>query len=155
MFMGSRKKYILYLLLCLWLGIIFFFSNQPGVISIKQSDSIIYKITDIVSKKDEETIKHLSTKWTFLIRKTAHFLEFFILGLIIYLVLDIRKIKYTLITAIILAILFASLDEIHQLFVVGRTAKVFDVFIDSIGSFLAIIIVDFIKKKKINKHIIS
>lgn len=148
MFMKNKKKYFLYLLLVIWLGIIFFFSSQPGEVSLKQSDTIIYKITDIVSKKDEETKKHLSIKWTFLVRKTAHFLEYFVLGLVIYLVLDIRGIKYLQITAIILAILFASLDEIHQLFVVGRTAKVFDVFIDSIGATVAILGADFIKKRK-------
>lgn len=147
MFMKNKKKYFLYLLLVIWLGIIFFFSSQPGEVSLKQSDTIIYKITDIVSKKDEETKKHLSIKWTFLVRKTAHFLEYFVLGLIIYLVLDIRGIKYLQITAIILALLFASLDEIHQLFVVGRTAKVFDVFIDSIGATVAILGAEFIKKR--------
>lgn len=145
--MKNKKKYFLYLLLVIWLGIIFFFSSQPGEVSLKQSDTIIYKITDIVSKKDEETKKHLSIKWTFLVRKTAHFLEYFVLGLIIYLVLDIRGIKYLQITAIILALLFASLDEIHQLFVVGRTAKVFDVFIDSIGATVAILGAEFIKKR--------
>lgn len=147
MFMKNKKKYFLYLLLVIWLGIIFFFSSQSGEVSLKQSDTIIYKITDIVSKKDVETKKHLSIKWTFLVRKTAHFLEYFVLGLIIYLVLDIRGIKYLQITAIILAILFASLDEIHQLFVVGRTAKVFDVFIDSVGATIAIFGANFIKRK--------
>ncbi len=145
--MKNKKKYFLYLLLVIWLGIIFFFSSQSGEVSLKQSDTIIYKITDIVSKKDVETKKHLSIKWTFLVRKTAHFLEYFVLGLIIYLVLDIRGIKYLQITAIILAILFASLDEIHQLFVVGRTAKVFDVFIDSVGATIAIFGANFIKRK--------
>lgn len=146
MFMENRKKYFLYILLVLWLGVIFFFSSQPGEVSLKQSDTIIYKITDIVSDKDIETKEDISKKWTFLVRKTAHFLEYFILGLIIYLVFDERKVKYKVLSAIIFAILCATMDEIHQLFVIGRTAKVFDIFIDTLGATIAIFAANFIKK---------
>lgn len=149
--METKKKYFLYIILVIWLAVIFFFSHQPGEISIKQSDTIIHKITDKVSNKDEETKENISLKWTFLVRKIAHFLEYFILGLIIFLVLDIRRVKYPLISAIILSIFCASLDEIHQLFVIGRTARVFDVFVDSLGASLAIFSVNFIKKSKETK----
>lgn len=150
--MENKKKYFLYLLLVIWLGLIFFFSSQPGEVSLKQSDTIIYKITDIVSQKDDEAKEKISIKWTFLVRKTAHFFEYFVLGIIIYLVLAERKIKYSLIIAIILSIIFSSLDEIHQIFVIGRTAKVFDVFIDSMGATLSIFGTYLIRK---NKHMIS
>lgn len=146
--MENRKKHILYILLITWLCGIFFFSNQPGEISIKQSDTIIYKITDIISTKNEEEKENISEKWTLFVRKTAHFLEYFILGLIVYLVLDSRNIKYIVTSAIIVSILFASLDEIHQIFVVGRTSKVFDVFIDTLGSSIAILGTHFIKRNK-------
>lgn len=147
-FMETRKKYILYILLIVWLCGIFFFSNQTGDVSIKQSDTIIYKITDIISTKNQEEKENISKKWTFFVRKTAHFLEYFILGLIIYLVLDARNIKHIFISAIISVILFASLDEIHQLFVDGRTTKVFDVLVDTLGASLAIFCTHFIKKNK-------
>lgn len=146
--METKKKIFFGILLVIWLCVIFFFSSQPGEVSLKQSDTIIYKITDVVSKKDEETKKDISLKWTFLVRKTAHFLEYFILGLIIYLVLDTRGIKYIIISSVILTILFASLDEIHQIFVVGRTPKIFDICIDTLGSCTAIMCASFIKKNK-------
>lgn len=146
--MKNRKKNIFLILLIIWLCVIFFFSNQSGELSIKQSDTLIYKITDIVSTKDVKEKESISTKWTFYVRKTAHFLEYFVLGLIIYIVLDLRKVKYILTNAIIFSILCASLDEIHQLFVIGRTAKILDVIIDTIGSSLAIIVANFIKKSK-------
>lgn len=147
-FMRNKKKICIYVLLVVWLCGIFFFSNQPGNVSIKQSDTIIYKITDIISTKNIEEKEYISIKWTFFVRKTAHFLEYFILGLIIYLVLDIKSIKHSLLWAIIISILCASLDEIHQLFVTGRTSQVFDVFIDTIGASIAIFFAHFIKKNK-------
>jgi len=72
----------------------------------------------------------------------------FAFHLIIYLALSyffIRALKntYTNIApakAVLFTVIFASLygltDEFHQLFVVGRNASIFDLFIDSIGSFI-------------------
>jgi VanZ family protein len=41
-------------------------------------------------------------------------------------------------TAFILAVGFAGLDEMHQVFVLGRTASVFDVGWDGLGAMLAL-----------------
>ena len=52
-------------------------------------------------------------------------------------------------------VLYASTDEIHQLFVPGRSGMVRDVFIDSIGGIIGVgitFIYENIKKKKSLKH---
>ena len=52
------------------------------------------------------------------------------------------------IIAIISCIIFAILDETHQIFSNGRTPQVLDIIIDSIGSTLGITIINILKRKK-------
>ncbi len=61
----------------------------------------------------------------------------------------IRKLGYgsTIITFAI-CLVYATLDEIHQLFVPGRGAQVRDVFIDSAGAAVGIIVYWVIMKLK-------
>ena len=46
--------------------------------------------------------------------------------------------------AVFFAFLYACSDEVHQLFVVGRAGQVKDVFIDTFGSFLGVLLYSFI-----------
>lgn len=52
--------------------------------------------------------------------------------------------------AIIICILYATSDELHQLFVMGRSCELRDVFIDSLGSVSGIIIYNLRDCSKIN-----
>jgi len=78
-----------------------------------------------------------------IIRKCAHFTEYFILSLLI--LRGIRggrretHLRWALVTIIIVAA-YASLDEIHQIFVPGRTAAVPDVLLDTAGGIAAQIV---------------
>jgi len=73
----------------------------------------------------------------FVIRKTAHFLEFAVLfilynrGLTKSIQLPIKK---RLFLALALAIGYAMTDEFHQTKVLGRTGKPFDILVDSLGA---------------------
>ncbi|MCK4544690.1 VanZ family protein [candidate division WOR-3 bacterium] len=69
----------------------------------------------------------------------AHFLEYFIFGLLfkIGLYKTDKNRKYNIITVIIVSLFFASLDEIHQIIVPGRTPSIFDFFADFIGAGIA------------------
>jgi VanZ family protein len=74
------------------------------------------------------------------IRKCAHFTEYFVLSLLI--LRGIRAGRHgTRLAWAVLAILlvagYASLDEFHQRFVPGRTAAVTDVLIDTTGGVTA------------------
>jgi len=78
----------------------------------------------------------------FLVRKCAHFTEYFILSLLI--LRGIRAgakgmhLRWALLTILLVAG-YASLDEFHQSFVPGRTAAVGDVLIDTSGGAVALI----------------
>ncbi|HXX19469.1 MAG TPA: VanZ family protein [Candidatus Acidoferrum sp.] len=83
-----------------------------------------------------QTLQHFH----FLIRKCAHFTEYFILSLLI--LRGIRggrretHLRWALIAIIVVAG-YASLDEFHQMFVPGRTAAVTDVLLDTTGGIAA------------------
>lgn len=65
-----------------------------------------------------------------LIRKSAHFVEY---GVLFWLLLrgPMAKRPYT---ALALCIVYALLDEGHQMFVPGRTPSLYDVALDSTGA---------------------
>ena len=78
-----------------------------------------------------------------LIRKSAHFIEYFILSLLILRGIRGEKrelhLRWALIAILIVAG-YASLDELHQAFVPGRTAAVTDVLLDTTGGAAAQIV---------------
>lgn len=79
-----------------------------------------------------------------LIRKCGHFVEYFILSLLV--LRGIRagrrdaRIAWAL-AAIAIVACYASLDEFHQIFVPGRTPAITDVLLDTIGGICAQIVV--------------
>lgn len=78
-----------------------------------------------------------------IIRKCAHFTEYFILSLLILRAIRAGEkgmyLRWALITILIVAG-YASLDEYHQSFVPGRQAAVHDVLIDTSGGITAQIV---------------
>jgi VanZ family protein len=75
------------------------------------------------------------------IRKTAHFTEYFIFCVLLYRgVRGNRKgWRWTWgLAALFLAAGYSALDEIHQAFVVSRTASAYDSLLDSAGAFVAV-----------------
>lgn len=82
----------------------------------------------------------------FIIKKTAHILEYTILFLLWFKALGVIN----PFRALIFSLIYAFTDEIHQLFVPGRTGRLRDVGIDFIGMFIsAILIVKFDLWKKL------
>lgn len=86
----------------------------------------------------------------FFVRKTAHFTEYAILGLLFYLNLRHHSSQKQSPKFFALAILFSALyactDEFHQLFVPGRTGQPFDVLVDTLGATFGCLIVLAVQK---------
>lgn len=74
------------------------------------------------------------------VRKNAHFFIYFVLGILVLRVLRVSKFpgNKDLGLALLICVIYAICDELHQLFVPGRGAQVKDVFIDSAGAFVGI-----------------
>jgi len=78
------------------------------------------------------------------IRKTAHFTEYFVFYLLLFRGArgDRKGWRWTwALVALSIAAGYSALDEIHQAFVISRTASPWDSFLDSIGASVASILV--------------
>jgi len=137
----KNKKRIYLIISILIMAFIFIQSSLPAALSDAESNWLIRLIPGI----SENT----ALKLTFIVRKSAHFLEYTLLGLSLYLTFgnnrltdrrwDNRKWKKT--TGIfhekylpwLAGTLYAVTDELHQHFVPGRSCELRDVCIDSAG----------------------
>lgn len=126
------KKVLKLILVLVVMVLIFAFSNESGVKSTKRSDRVI----TVLFKNNKKT-NHLIT----FVRKGAHFIIYFLLGfLVINLFIEFNlSFSQIIIFSLLFCFLYASSDEIHQLFIVGRSGSLFDVLLDTISSFLGII----------------
>ena len=150
----KNKKLFHSILVIIWMLVIFNFSSQNGTKSTKTSGvvtSMVVNVTTSVTNKDipREEVKKKVEDSTFLVRKTAHFTEYLILGiLVLQLLSDYTKInKRMLIVSLIICYLYAVSDEVHQIFIPDRTAKVLDTFIDGAGSLVGITIYSIYQSK--------
>ena len=60
-----------------------------------------------------------------------------------------------LIVSLIICYLYAVSDEVHQIFIPGRTAKVLDTFIDGAGSLVGITIYSIYQRNVLKCRILS
>lgn len=117
---------ILIILIILWTCLIFLFSSQDG----GESSGFSRRFVEFFIKEPE-----IAEKVEPYVRKLAHFSEYG-LGGVLFISLfstydwsDKRKIT----TSILLGVWYATMDEIHQLMVPGRSGALKDVYIDSLG----------------------
>lgn len=147
--MRNKRLILGWVCLLLWIGLIFYMSNQPGDVSSKQS-GLVLKLFQAIGIDLNNELGELAT---FIVRKTAHFTEYFILYM---LTVNVMKYYFNINKAILYAFVFsffyACTDEIHQYFIPGRAMAFKDVLIDSSGALLSMIITKLnFKKKKKNK----
>lgn len=133
------KKAIFTTFVALWMGVIFWFSAQPAVESSKMSHSIGKVIGEVLvpdfkalSSEEQEAI---AEKIDYPVRKTAHAMEYAVLGGLLVLMYGSYEIigKKGMAYGILTGVAYAMTDEIHQLFVAGRSCQMTDVLIDSAG----------------------
>lgn len=98
------------------------------------SDSLMVRILENFELTDEQ-IEIIPETAVNIIRKSAHFAEYALLGILLAAVCtSFYKSKVsTLIISQLCGTLYAVSDEIHQYFVPGRSCQIKDMFIDSCG----------------------
>ncbi len=143
---GDVKSVVLYMknvlsviLVILWMIVIFINSNTPG--NDSGQNSRVVTSTIFSNRVNEDDIAN----YDYYIRKWAHIIEYLTLSVLIYnvfYVFGLKNIKYFINCVIVC--MYAITDEVHQLFVVGRSGMASDVVIDMIGYIIATVIVLFI-----------
>ena len=133
----NTSKSIYWIPVLIWMGFIFWMST--GTFSSENTSSIIVPIIKfIVHSISDERADFIHA----LIRKLGHITEYFILGGLVLRAfcsgtisaLTGKQILY----ALLLVVLYASSDEVHQSFVATRTASIIDVVIDTVGGALSV-----------------
>ena len=157
----SRTAIILSVLLIFQMFFIFAMSSFGPDSSNAQSNFFVDLISGLMPIKSGPMESNFDLKTLiFFVRKTAHFTEYAILGLLFYLNLkhhsnQKQSLKHhsnqkqspkLFALAVLFSALYACTDEFHQLFVPGRTGQIFDVFVDTLGATFGCLIVLVVQK---------
>ena len=142
----KTKRIILFIMIVSLNAIIFMFSGQDGKTSESLSDEVTIKVIDKYAEiKDKEISSDKKNKIVkdvrVFVRKSAHFAIYFLLGVIVYLFVRCYDVKKPFILALFVSAMCAGLDEFHQLFSPGRTARLYDVMIDALGSSAGMLVI--------------
>lgn len=152
------KKIVSWLAVAVWMFLIFYLSHQPA----SQSSDLSSGITDTIINTMQRLFPFIpldADLFHNLIRKSAHFVAYLILGVLVMQAQHVPKRKAALF-ALIICILYGATDEVHQLFIPGRSGEIRDVAIDSAGAatgiglyLLGVLIARrFTRKKQIENH---
>lgn len=133
-----------------WMVVIFCFSSDNAEQSSSKSLGIGQTIARVLVPDFDEWTTEKQEEWVegieYPIRKTGHAAEYAVLG---FLCMGTarswlqtgrreRNNKIVVFLAWFAATLYAASDEIHQLFVPGRSGQLSDVILDSIGALVGI-----------------
>ncbi len=133
------------LLLLAHMAVIFSFSSESREESGSRSEAITKAIARLLNPSFDDMTAEEQTAWVenlhFAVRKTAHFLEYALLGILSTgLLLLLRRhgwaripCLYTWLIPAVFCLIYAASDELHQLFV-DRGAQVQDVVLDFCGA---------------------
>lgn len=153
--MKNKRETIYWALLIIWSTGIFVMSNQPASISDYQSGGIIQMLSNIGIDMNNIFGEFAN----FVVRKCAHFLEYMVLALLCFNVLNLYfNMKRVAVITIAFVFVYACSDEIHQLFVMGREGSIRDVVIDTLGGITFVLIklcnLYIFNRNRLNKSVI-
>lgn len=141
--MIKRKKWIAFSLMILWMVLIFYFSAQAAPQSSEQSMGIV-KIIKSFAEKVSTSAKNLDISfWENVersLRKLAHGFIYFVLGILALNFMINCNVKRKKLMSLGICLVYAISDEVHQLFVPGRSGQISDVFVDFTGSILGVLL---------------
>ena len=149
-------RVITIILLISWMALIFSLSAENATESSKTSGGIIATVIEIFSSKFSELNildqQEIIESFQSVVRKAAHFSIYVVLGFLSFLVVSSYEkilLKYKILGGISFCVLYAITDEIHQLFVVGRSCELRDIVIDSCGAVLGVLVSWLILRSKL------
>ena len=122
----------------LWAVVIF--SLSTDAFSAERTDSFLYPIFHWLMPS--LTLQQF-VPIHFFIRKAAHFTEYFVFCVLLFRAVRGQRQGWRwtwALAALAISAGYAALDEVHQAFVISRTASPFDSLLDSTGAFAASIV---------------
>lgn len=150
-----RMKIIFRILVITWMVVIFCFSAADGKESSETSHEVGMFVGRILIPGFKEMSAEEQEEWAgkldYPIRKAAHASEYALLALLIFGALGkgnfFDRNRYSrYLWSLLFTALYAGSDEIHQLFVPGRSGNIIDVGIDSLGALTGLLVLFLIRQ---------
>lgn len=156
----SKKRFLYLIPVVVWMVFIFYMSGKTGQESSGQSGKISLFLTNLLEKVRQDPaqeVQNLQDMLELVIRKAAHMTEYAILFLLSYLAMVKISMSqsrfYNRSIAVLISLLYACSDEMHQLLVPGRSGRMIDVGIDMAG--VAIVLICMLLSKNTKWKIIG
>lgn len=137
------KRAIFAILIIINCIVIFNFSAQDSKKSTATSDVVVDRVVNTITTVNKKAKRESLKDWvTFCVRKSAHFIVYTSLGVWLMCLVNTFSIstKKRILICVIIGMVYATSDEIHQYFVGGRSAEIRDVCIDTCGVLFGIVI---------------
>ncbi len=138
----SYGRALFYLLpLIIWMTLIF--SASTGAGSSGHSFRLVMFLISFIREREISLTFDTLDSVNLILRKVAHISEYAILALLAarYIQFGASQLKRsTIFGSFVICVVYASIDELHQRFVPGRTGAVRDVLIDSTGALTALVL---------------
>lgn len=140
------SKIVFTTVVVLWMCAIFWFSAQPAEESTQMSLGVGYEVGKLFvpgfSQWSAKEQKAFAEKVDYPVRKCAHASEYMILCFLLYFAVSSYPVnrKKSMLLALLLTVFYAMTDEVHQLFVPGRSGRITDVAIDTAGALVSVVL---------------
>jgi len=144
------KKYLYWIPVIVWMGVIFYFSHQPSQVSSSLSGGILDSLLALLPNGFPIDTEVLHT----IIRKIAHVSVYFVLAILVSFAWSKSLLQfyqnpvgvhrfyslrsYSIVIGI--CFLYAMGDEYHQTFISGRSGEFRDVLIDTSGALMGLFV---------------
>ncbi len=144
--MDDKKRWLTWALVIGWMVLIFWFSAQDRDESAAMSNTLVAFIlrwaSAAIAKLTAADQAALFDRMDFIVRKLAHATLYAVLGVLVFQGLSGYSggLRYRILLALILCVLYAMSDECHQIFVAGRSGEMRDVMIDASGACVGLVL---------------
>ena len=139
----NKKLAIGYVAMAAWMAVIFVLSSEGHDTSSGRSDAIVHTLQSAGLGFAPVDVL------TFITRKAAHTVAYLLLGILAYRAVRQHGLlaRRVAMIAIAIVVVYATSDEVHQLFVPGRSGEPRDVLIDSTAGAVGVAASYFIYRK--------
>ena len=111
------------------------FTNNIGITNYHFSDMKLKKIIEKVHNP---------------VREFMHSFEYFVLSILLLIALYNSGVSKKYIVTFIVCIIYIFSDECHQLFIRGRTFELLDIFMDTMGVVIGLLMYRLFNRQKVN-----
>lgn len=154
--MKTFRRFFWFVPTVVWMVVIFQFSAQEAQVSAGLSLKVSEKVADVLHETvmtgyPEDQIVEIVHP---IVRKCAHMAEYAVLYTLLFLSFFFSMLATrSAAVSVVISFIYACIDEVHQMFVPGRSGNYMDVCVDMTGVLAAVAVILFIYSSWQEHHI--